>query len=346
MNTPADAHQPPAINFWKGWLDVARGVLDRPAAVIDDMLYKASHLAETNYAIAQDMSDKGLFKDAVFRLRIVLWVAPQHQPACYLLGCCYIALQQMEKAQAILRKAVTLQPEDAEAQFMLATLDPYHMPEAQQPTSMPDSIALNYFDSHAPSYETAQLEAGYRAHQCADEALWDALDRRRNDYHVLELGCGSGLCGMLMAEHAATIVGVDYCLPMLDIARPKRRPDFRRVYTEIIHQDIRQFIHHLREPEYDAIVAAHVFNYVGDIAMIITQAIHGLKSGGVFVFQVEPYPYEGRFGLLPKLGRFGHSDGYIRHYLEYAGFELLEHAMVSVYPDYEMAQYVARKATH
>ncbi len=316
--------------------------LDAPARWIDELLYKMQHIPETNFVIGQRMTEAGHYTDAILRLRITLWLAPNHQQAHYLLGCCYLSLGEMDKALAPLRKAVQLNPQDEEAVFMLCTLKPDALPPEQQPTTMPARIAHDYFSSRADGYETAQLDSGYRGHLLADEAVWDALDRRRTNYTVLELGCGSGLCGVLLAEHAEEITGVDFCHEMLDLAKYKRRPDNRRVYTEAVYQDIRHYVMDLRKPQFDAIVAAHVFNYVGDISQVIAGAARGLRPGGVFVFQVERFGEEGRFGLIPGLGRFGHSDGYVRHYIQQAGLELIANDLVNLYPDYQIVQYVAR----
>jgi predicted TPR repeat methyltransferase len=317
--------------------------LDKPAKLLDDLLYKFNNLAETNYALGEALANTGHFRDAVLRLKVALWLAPNHPPSLYLLGCCYISLGEKVKAKEVLRRLVQITPEDENATFMLATLDPSLIAPARQPTVMPAAIAINYFTGAAATYEADQQEQGYKGHQFADATLWEWLDRRRKDYHVLELGCGTGLCGTLLAEHAEELMGVDFCAPMLEQAQTKRRPDGRRVYTETTLLDIRYFAADMQTPRYDAVVAAHVLNYVGEIAGICDGVMRGLRNGGYFVFQVERYGVDGRFGLIPDRGRFGHSDGYVRTELARVGLQLLANDLVRVYPDYDLVQYVARK---
>ncbi len=330
-------------SWWRNFVENAFSFLDEPAQFIDECIYKAKNIPETNYAIAQEMSDAGNYKDAILRLKIALWLAPNHEKAHYLLGCCYVSQGESAKAAKEFEKAVALDPQDTHAIFMLAVLNPSALTPQQMPVTMPLDMARNYFIDNAYDYENMQSDAGYKGHQLADAALWDMLDPRRVNYHILELGCGTGLCGTLLAQRADEIVGVDFCKEMLDIAKQKRRPDSRRVYTESLLQDIRYFMADQKQARFDAVVAAHVFNYVGDITTIFEGAAIALKAGGAFIFQVEIYNAQQGFGLVPALGRFGHSDGYIRMQCERVGLQIVECNRVRVYPDYELLQYSVRK---
>jgi predicted TPR repeat methyltransferase len=304
---------------------------------------KMQNIPETNYDIAVTMSNQGKMRDAIVRLKLALWLAPNYVQALYLLGCCYIAVGKKAEAKEQLKKLVALEPDHEHGNFMLATLDPAAVAPERYPTTIPLAIAQDYFANNALEYEAVQQDLGYKGHQYADEALWDRVDRRRTNYQVLELGCGTGLAGVLLAEHAEELVGVDFSREMLDIASVKRRPDGRRVYTETLLQDIRHFAIDANEPRFDGVVAAHVFNYIGEIGMIFDGVMRCLNAGGHFVFQVERFGLEGRFGLVPERAQFGHSDGYIRGHLQRVGFQLLANDVVMAYPDREMVQYVARK---
>ncbi len=328
---------------WKGFLNQEMSFFRRYTSWFDTLIYKAQHIPETNYEIAKRMADGGKMRDAILRLKLALWFAPNHPRALYLLGCCYIAEGDKVKAAAALKTLVAMEPDNENATFMLATLDPASVHADRYPTTMPYDIAQDYFNNNASEYEALQQEMGYRGHQFPDGTLWDLLDRRRTNYQVLELGCGTGLCGVLLAEHAEELVGVDFCKSMLDTASAKRRPDGRRVYTETFLQDIRHYAIDAREARFDAAVAAHVFNYVGEIGMVFDGVIRSLKPGGYFIFQVDRFALDGRYGLVPDRGQFGHSDGYIRHHLQRCGFQLLANDLVRVYPEQEMVQYVARK---
>ncbi len=324
-------------------LDSFLSLFDTPAEKIDEIIYKVTNISETNYKIAQRMSDEGKYRDAIWRLKIALWLSPHYQEAHYLMGCCYVAEENAQKGAYHLRRAVELNPHDEVALFMLAALDPTSLDPSMMPLTMPQEMSHDYFSNNAKNYENMQSDAGYKGHQLADMAVWDLLDPRRVNYEILELGSGTGLCGTLLAQRADRLVGVDFCKDMLDIGKAKRRPDGRRVYSESILQDARYFMIDAQQPEYDAIVAAHVFNYIGDISYIFEGAARALKEDGVFIFQTEIYEANDWYGLLPGLGRFGHSEAYIRNQCERVGLRFIESETVNVYPDYQMHQYRVKK---
>jgi predicted TPR repeat methyltransferase len=351
--SPISSNQTPLHQHMQGEKSIIEKIsgyflsyFDKPNEKIADMLYKVQNIAETNFQIAQTMSDTGNFKDAVWRLKIALWLAPDYQQAHYLAGCCYVSLQNVEKGAYHLQRAVELNPQHEAAVFMLAALNPAALDPAMMPRTMPQEMSHEYFTNNAANYENMQSDSGYKGHQLADMALWDMLDPRRVNYEILELGSGTGLCGTLLAQRADRLVGVDFCKDMLDIGKTKRRPDGRRIYTESILQDVRYFMIDSLYPEYDAIVAAHVFNYIGDISYIFEGAARALREGGAFIFQVELYDGADGYGLLKGLGRFGHSDAYIHAECERVGLKVVESNLVNVYPDYEMRQYSIKKPWH
>jgi predicted TPR repeat methyltransferase len=326
-----------------GIVDELVAMKNYPKQLLGDLIYRFTNVHEFNYKLAETLVNAGRYKDAILRLKINLWLKKDHFPSLYLLGGCYVALNDKLRAKQCFLQAADLDSNNLENNFMLASLDPYAVPSERQPTTMPLKIAHEYFTSIAEVYEISQAQAGYRAHMLADSAVWDALDRRRNNYEVLELGCGTGLCGSLLAEHADYLVGVDFTEAMLERAGAKRRPSGQRIYTEVVNQDLRLYIADIRRPRFDAIVAAHVFNYVGELYYVFDGAAKALKDGGAFVFQVERYANEGYYGLLGGYGRFGHSDTYIRGHLQRVGLHLTAVDLVSVFPNYQMVQYVARK---
>ncbi len=342
-NLPTAPYQPLGGNRAAGVIDELRGMVNEPKRLFDRVFSRFVNSPDFNYNLAEELAKAGRFKDALLRLKINLWIKKNHFKSHYLMGCCYIALDDKVKAKQSFVNAASLNENDLENNFMLASLDPYIVPSNRQPTTMPLKIAQDYFSGIAESYEVTQAQAGYRAHQLADQAVWEVLSRRRNNYEVLDLGCGTGLAGVLLAEHADYIVGVDFCKSMLDYAGMKRRPSGLRIYTETICDDLRLYIADARTNRFDAIIAAHVFNYVGEIAWVFDGVARSLKEGGVFVFQVERYANDGYYGLLGGYGRFGHSDGYIRQHIERVGLYLTGVDLVNVFPNYQMVQYVVRK---
>jgi predicted TPR repeat methyltransferase len=142
---------------------------------------------------------------------------------------------------------------------------------------------------------------GYRGFEVLLQPLLGTGKRYR---HVLDLGCGTGLCGPLVAPQADAIDGVDVSSGMLEQARKLG------VYRELIHADLGEFLA-ATAMRPDLIVAADVFIYVGELATIFRSLRRILEPGGCLAFTVEPAGKGKDIQLLPSL-RYAHSEAYIR----------------------------------
>jgi predicted TPR repeat methyltransferase len=129
---------------------------------------------------------------------------------------------------------------------------------------------------------------------------------------VIDLGCGTGLCGSLVTAHADAVDGVDLSAAMLEQARK------RGVYRQLTHDDLKSFVTAQTETA-DLVIAADVFIYVGALDEIFPQIRRILSPGGVFAFTLERAQGETGFQLLPTL-RYAHSETYIRRLAEEHGF--------------------------
>ena len=121
---------------------------------------------------------------------------------------------------------------------------------------------------------------------------------------MLDLGCGTGLCGPLIAPQADAIDGVDVSSAMLEQARKLG------VYRELIHAILGEFLA-VTASRSDLILAADVFIYVGDLAAVFLRSARRiLEPGGCLAFTVE-LGREGRdIQLLPSLRDRPHRSLY------------------------------------
>jgi predicted TPR repeat methyltransferase len=70
--------------------------------------------------------------------------------------------------------------------------------------------------------------------------------------------------------------------------------------------------------EYDLVLAADVFIYVGALEKLFAAIANTLKPGGLFAFSIEAEE-EGDDFVLRSTGRYAHSIGYIRRLAEGSG---------------------------
>ncbi len=317
-------------------------MLEVPQQALQEFLDKFRFVADTNYKLGCQFAEQGLYRDAIFRMKVALWFAPALPRAWYVLGSCYYAQGRTQEAVGALNQSLKLQPDNEETIFMMALIDARYLPADKRPTTMPRHMAVDYFDRMADIYDFQQREAGYVGHIVLDEALRAYVDVKQVNTRMLDLGCGTGLMGYMMADVAGHMTGVDFSRSMLDRAMQRKRRDGGDLYIRTILRDIREYMHEIDRSTFDLITASHVFNFVGDLEKVFSGAARALKNEGLFAFQVEPYPTEG-YGMLPGKGRFSHSESYIRRLDQDNRFEVVEHKKEEVYPNYIFDQYILRK---
>lgn len=313
-----------------------------PQLLLDDVLNKIKYLPQTNFELGRQMMRENRLTDAVFRFRMVLWLAPDYQPAWFLLGVCYSMKGDDAKAIAALKKSLSMKLDHEESLFALANIDPSLLPKGRAPRVTPVELVNDYFNTLAPDYDREQEELGYRGHVLAWGSLRQHLTTYRTNYSVLDIGCGTGLCGVQGEDIIRLLVGVDISRQMLNLATVRVKADGRLLYGETYHEDLRDYLRNLTEARFEIIIAAHVFSYIGDLAPVFDGAVRALLPGGIMVFQVEPYR-GASYGVLPGKGRFGHDETYIRSELQRVGLELVEVRDAPVYPTVAHQQYVVRR---
>lgn len=180
------------------------------------------------------------------------------------------------------------------------------------PPIAPRQYVQSLFDSYAEGFEEHLVEIlNYRA----PEVLVAELARLgRRFSRALDLGCGTGLCGVAMRPLVDKLDGVDLSANMMEGAAA------RKCYDELAQADVAQYLG-ASARRYDLVLAADVFIYVGALEAVFEGVARTMDAGGVFCFSVETAPQGHDYLLRPSL-RYAHSAGYIRRLAEQYGFEI------------------------
>jgi predicted TPR repeat methyltransferase len=240
-------------------------------------------------------------EDALQAFDRALQEDPGCAPAWSERGSLMRELHQFDEAAGCFEKALALGGDPELNRYYLASVQ-----GGDTPPAPPRRYVEALFDDYAADFQSHVVEKlGYRGFEVLLKPL---LDTGRRYGHVLDLGCGTGLCGPLIAPQADTIDGVDVSSAMLEQARRLG------VYRELIHADLGEFLAAtaLRP---DLILAADVFIYVGDLAAVFRSARQILEPGGCLAFTVELADQGRDIQLLPSL-RYAHSEAYIRRLAE------------------------------
>lgn len=217
-------------------------------------------------------------------------------------------MQRLEEAAACFEKAIALGADPQVHAYFLASVRGGAAPQAA-----PRAYVEYLFDDYAAEFQQHLVGVlHYRAHALLIQRLADLGPRRFSS--VLDLGCGTGLCGPLIAPLADRVDGVDISRRMLDQARTLG------IYTTLVHADVADHLHSASR-RYDLVLAADVFIYVGELSRVFAGVARVLQPGGLFCFTVELAAEGQTLQLLPSL-RYAHSEAYIRQLASAHGFAL------------------------
>ena len=190
------------------------------------------------------------------------------------------------------RKGISMlaeEPDDPIARHMLAACSGRDVPARAS-----DAFVEATFDSFAGSFDAKLAKLLYRAPALVVELLARSGVEASNELDVLDAGCGTGLCGPLLAPYARRLAGVDLSERMLAQARA------REVYDELIKGELTDYLR-ASAGMFDAIVAAE----------------RALRPGGHVVFTVEEQLESGY--SLSVNGRYRHARQYVERTLVTAG---------------------------
>jgi predicted TPR repeat methyltransferase len=281
--------------------------------------------------------------EAEAEYRTAIEIAPDHIDAYTNLGILLNALGRTEEAAACYCKVITLRPKHPEARRLLALAhcvlgdvdgairifetwlkeepdDPIarHMLAACTGRDVPARASNGFvertFDGFAASFESKLQKLSYRAPALIAAVLERSGLAASQSLEVLDAGCGTGLCGPLVAPYARRLTGVDLSDGMLAHAKQKN------VYDELTKAELTGYLrdHH---NAFDLIVSADTLVYFGALDSLVSAAAGALRPGGLFVFTLEhAIGAELDAGYRLELhGRYSHGRAYVERLLAGAG---------------------------
>lgn len=298
----------------RGVVHRALGQAEQARACYDQaLLLDAKHLqAWNNLGLLLDA--QGDIKGAMAAYLTAIDLAPGSGHTTYLLGMTFYKLGQIEKATEVFRLWQQREPDNPVPAHLFAACSGRGVPERAS-----DAYVQAEFDNFAASFERVLGERlHYRAPQLCVDLMAAHVDAPAAALQVLDAGCGTGLCGPLLAPWARELVGVDLSAGMLARARSKG------VYQQLVQAELTAYL--VAGPaRWDAIVCADTLCYFGDLSAVMQAGAGALRPGGVFVFTVEAVTDDtvDAARILPS-GRYAHGRAHLDRVLADAGLGLLE----------------------
>ena len=276
---------------------------------------------EAHYNLGKALWDSDQHEAAAgFYLR-VLDLQPKHAQALDGLGNYHLARAEREQARSYFERCVQLDTTDAcGARLKLAYLD-----VAPPPKQYSDELVRQTYEAKAANWDADAQRAEYRflGPQHVEAAFLQWVGARR-ELDILDLGCGTGACGVLLRPYARHISGVDLSAPMLAIAKQKL------CYDELHNVEIGAFLTRAAQV-YDVIVASGVLIFIGDLAALMIEARRVMREGGAFIFTC--YRSDTADVAVRANFHFAHSEAHLRARAEAAGFTV--ERVVTVVHEYD-----------
>jgi predicted TPR repeat methyltransferase len=319
----------------------AQGDRDAALAAYDLAVAADPFSAEAYLARAELLEESMQLVDALAAYQRALDLKRRSLPACLGLGRCLMMTGRLTAAAEAYERALALDPDNIKADLGIGDVmreqgklsraaEVYRKllksdPENQAirlalasvvPGKAPDAMAPEYvtelFDDFAARYDDRMIEGlKYRTPQEIRRAVGAVAGPEAHAWRIMDLGCGTGLCGSLFRDTAQWLAGVDLSPAMIEKA------ETRGIYDELRVADLVSVLE-LEKGGLDLALAADVFIYLGNLSGVFSACAAALRPGGYFAFAAE-ITNEAPFVLQTCL-RYAHSRSYCESLAAAHGF--------------------------
>jgi len=293
------------------------------------------------YQLGNVRQDQKRWSDAERLFRAALALAPEHAQAHNNLGVALQMLGRTREAEASYTRAAELDPalvhpylnlgrmleESGRRAEAIAWLEKGRAHSAEPEAfrhavdalrgsvaaeHAPDDYVRSTFDGFAAQFDARMASLDYHVPEAVAAAVAQSRRFARASADVLDLGCGTGLCGLALRGIARTLTGVDLSPRMLEHAHA------RGGYDALVESELVSWMRSSPPACFDVIVASDVLIYVGALEDVFSAAARIARPGALFVFSTEAC--EGVDWRLQESGRYAQSSEYVRRLAAAHGF--------------------------
>jgi predicted TPR repeat methyltransferase len=255
---------------------------------------------ETYYNIGVLLMNKARYQESVNYFEQAISINSKYLAAYLNLGATYLKLHQLEKAKKCYNDALAIDPTNEEIKYILSALS---ADKNIKPAKAPKMYLSNLFNQYASYYDEHLKHLEYHLPQLIVKCLLKNDIIGHDKQTVLDLGCGTGLCGKAIRPYAKMLIGIDIAQNMIKAAREKH------IYDKLQCLDINDALSPYHD-FFNLIIAGDVFTYLGDLSITFQKISKALKPQSFFIFSVEKSsqaPY-----TLQTSMRYAHHLSYVQ----------------------------------
>jgi predicted TPR repeat methyltransferase len=264
--------------------------------------------AEAYYNLGITLNELGQLEAAVKHYEQALAIKPDCAEVHNNLGNTFQKLGQLDAAVKHYEQALAIKADYSEAQHMIYSLT------GQTFQSAPKEYVENLFNNYADKFEDSLVNhLEYAMPSLLQKILLNSNLAVNNISRTIDLGCGTGLCGIEFRDLTETLIGIDLSDKMIAKAKEKN------IYDELYVNDLINGLKEL-ESKFDLFISADVFVYVGDLKDLFNTVSECATKHSLFIFSTEDE--DGNSFHLRQSGRYAHSKKYIAQLASTSGFKL------------------------
>jgi len=284
------------------------GQLEEAVKRYEQALTIKPNYAEAHSNLGLTRHELGQLEAAIKSFEQALAIKPDYAEAHYNLGSTLQKLRQLDEAVKRYEQALAIKPDYAEAQHMINALT------GKTSQSVPKKYVENLFNNYADKFEDSLVNnLEYAMPSLLKKKFLNSSSANNNICRTVDLGCGTGLCGVEFRDLTETLIGIDLSDKM--IAKSKEK----NIYDELYVNDLITGLKEL-EGKFDLFISSDVFIYVGNLKDLFNTVSEYATKHSLFIFSTEDE--DGDSFHLRQSGRYSHSKKYIAQLASTSGFRL------------------------
>ncbi|MEM9999964.1 MAG: methyltransferase domain-containing protein, partial [Pseudomonadota bacterium] len=222
---------------------------------------------------------------------------------------------RFHEAKPFYEQCLVLDPDDhVGASVRLAA-----MGLAKAPDTSPTAYMEQLFNQFADQFDEILIEKlGYSVPMQLEQ--WFRANKPGPYRRMVDLGCGTGLVGMLMTDMCEHATGVDIAEKMIEAS------DGRAAYDELFVNEVVHFLQEYAKSDnpayqpFDLFVTADMLPYIGALEPLFDGIAANAAPGATLAFSCEGLPNLNEGWSITPQHRFAHSKKYLEQMCARAGF--------------------------
>ncbi len=248
--------------------------------------------------LANSYKGMGNNKEAINNLLKAIKIEKNSSKIYFNLAEMFLSIGDLNNSKKFFNKTIKIEPNHLAANFKMDLLN------GKLKGEFPKNYLKNYFNYYAETFEKHLITNLYYSVPIVfSNIINDKYGINYSFKKILDLGCGTGLCGNQIKNNYESLTGIDISIEMLKKAKEKS------IYSELQCCDIVSFLTKTNE-KYELIIAGDVLIYIGNLSELFRLCSNVMTENARFIFSIEVEKTKNYSAKLT--GRYSHNYNYIK----------------------------------